>query len=228
MTEYAGFTLVYDRRNSLVGRIKRTGSYERETVEAITGALLASDSRILLDVGANIGLISLAVLEAVPDSVVYAFEPGLRQRSFLAQTVRRNDLERRLHISSLALSDTAGPAQFAVHPSRHAAGDGFLDTGRARKARLVTVETETLDAWWEHVGRPKVAVVKLDTEGSELLVLRGATAMLEVCRPVLFLEIQDENLHVYPFGPDEVHRAVEGLGYSLQPLERGEFVARPT
>lgn len=227
-TEYAGFTLVYSRRNSLVERIERWGSYEQATIDAITRALSASASRTLVDVGANIGLVSLAVLATLPDAKVYAFEPGAQQRSLLAETIRRNGLERRLELSPLALSDTAGEARFAVHPSRNAAGDGFRDTGRSGRSRLVTVETETLDAWWEKQGRPEVAVVKLDTEGSELLILRGAAVMIGRCRPVLFLEIQEENLRAYPYSAGDVRHAVESLGYSLEQLARGEFVAVPS
>jgi FkbM family methyltransferase len=226
-TEYAGFSLVHRRGNSLVARIEHEGSYEPETIGAVAGALGASKSRILVDVGANIGLVSLAVLAAVPDSTVYAFEPAPRQHGLLAETIRRNGLKDRLMLSPLALSDTAGTAAFAIHSSRHAAGDGFRDTGRAGRSRAVRVRTETLDRWWEEHGRPDVAVMKIDTEGSELLILRGGARLLATCRPALFLEIHEANLRVYPFGADDVRREVEAMGYRLEELRPTEFVARP-
>jgi len=70
-------------------------------------------------------------------------------------------------------------------------------------------------------------VMKLDTEGSELFVLRGAPALLEHCRPVLFLEIHDENLRVYPYDAADVRRELEQMGYRLEELEETEYVARP-
>lgn len=225
--DYAGYSLVYSRRNSLIERIERYGGYEQKTIAAIAREVEGSSSRALVDVGANIGLVSLAVLAAVPDSTAYAFEPGPHQHALLAETIRRNALAGRLELSSLALSECAGTAAFAAHTTRHAAGDGLLDTGRSGRARSVTVQTETLDRWWQARGRPPIAVVKLDTEGSELLILRGGRAMLEGCRPVLFLEIHEENLRVYPYGPEDVRAFTEGLGYSLEPLGRTEFVGRP-
>lgn len=226
-TLYAGYTLVHRRRNSLVERVARNGQYERAELDAIVGALNASTARTLVDVGANIGLISLAVLAAVPDGRVFAFEPGPEQYRLLAETVERNGLGSRLELSPLALSDAAGEAAFAVHSSRHAAGDGLVDTGRAGRTRTVTVQTDTLDAWWERKGRPTVDVVKLDTEGSELLILRGAASLVVACRPTIFLEIHEENLRRYPYGPEEVRRAIADLDYELDALGRADFVARP-
>lgn len=226
-TRYVGFALVYSRGNSLVRRIEQVGQYEPETIGALISSLADSETRVLVDVGANIGLVSLATLAAVPDAVVYAFEPGPHQYRLLAETIRRNELEDRLVLSQLALSDSTGAAGFAVHPSPHAAGDGFLDTGRSGRSRSIRVQTETLDRWWDEHGRPAVAVVKIDTEGSEMLVLRGAARVLAACRPVLFLEIHEDNLRAYPFGVDEVYREVEGMGYLLEELADTEFVARP-
>lgn len=225
--DYNGFTLVYSRRNSLVERIERWGDYESATIDAIAREVAASGSLSLVDIGANIGLVSLAVLAAVPGSRVFAFEPGPHQHDLLAQTISVNDLGDRLELSDVALSDQAGTARFAVHASRHAAGDGLLDTGRSGKARLVDVRTDTLDRWWEEKGRPEVAVVKIDTEGSELLILRGARRLLEATRPVLFLELHEDNLRVYPYGAEDVERELDDLGYRVERLGRAEIVARP-
>lgn len=225
--EYAGFELVYSRRNSLVERLTRFGEYEHGIVSEISRVVAESQRRTLVDVGANIGLVSLAVLAAVPDATIFAFEPGPHQQRLLAETIRRNGLEERLRLSPLALSNEAGRAAFMVHSTRHAAGDGLRDTGRSGRARHVTVRTETLDRWWDANGRPAVDVMKLDTEGSELWILQGARRLLERDRPVLFLEIHDENLRVYPYGSDDVKRWLGGVGYELHALSRADFVAHP-
>jgi hypothetical protein len=88
------------------------------------------------------------------------------------------------------------------------------------------VETETLDSWWDRSGRPEVDVLKLDTEGSELLILRGACALIEHCRPVVFLEIHEQNLEPYPYGREDVVAHLDGLGYVLSACSDTEFVAK--
>jgi FkbM family methyltransferase len=224
---YCGYDVVYSRGNSLVERIRQQGTYEPGIVASIREAVAASPSRTLLDVGANIGLISLAVLAAIPESCVFAFEPGPHQQALLAETIRRNGLEGRLELSDAALSDASGTASFAVHSTKHAAGDGFLDTHRSGPARTVRVRTETVDDWWERKGRPPVGVVKLDTEGSELLILRGAAAFLDACRPTLFLEIHETNLEPYPYDAADVRAQLEGWRYVLEAVGPAEYVARP-
>lgn len=224
---YAGFDLVYTRGNSLVERLEKQGAYEAEMIAAICDALVNSAGRTLVDIGANIGLISLAALDAVPDSRVFAFEPGPHQNTLLAETIKRNRLEDRLTLSTLALSNRAGRSTFAAHVRRHAAGDGLLDTGRAGRAKSISVDTGTLDNWWAGAGHPPVDVVKLDTEGSELLILEGGTMLLEDCRPTLFVEIHERNLAPYPYGPQDVMNFVRSRGYELEELGPTEFVAKP-
>src|SRR4051812_35668048 len=105
---YRDFDVVYRRRGSLVERIEKWGGYEEETVAAIGAELAASEGKTLVDVGANIGLVSLAVLAAVPEANVFAFEPGPDQHGLLAETIRRNGLGNRIALSPLALSDAPG------------------------------------------------------------------------------------------------------------------------
>lgn len=224
---YKGFKVVYSRRTSLVERIRQYGDYEPEITRAIA-AELGSATKTLVDVGANIGLISLGVLAEVPGARIFAFEPGRHQHDLFRGTIRRNGLERAITLSPLALSDRPGRAEFAVHSTRHSSGDGFVDTGRAGPSRIVSVETDTLDRWWERSGRPSIDVIKIDTEGSELLVLRGASEVLTHCRPVLFLEIHPPNVRGYTYSTDDVRWHVEGQGYRLEAVSgESEFVARP-
>lgn len=224
---YHGFELVYSRRTSIVERLLATGTYEPEVTSAIVAALGGSEEPVFLDVGANIGLVSLMVLDCLPDARVYAFEPGRHQRELFAETIRRNGLAGRVVLSPLALSDSAGAATFAVHTTRHAAGDGFLDTGRGGPARFEAVEADTLDSWWRRNSAPRIDVLKLDTEGSELLVLRGAGETIARCRPTLVVEVHPQNVSAYPYVPEDVFRHIEGLGYALEELTSTEFVARP-
>ena len=91
----------------------------------------------------------------------------------------------------------------------------------------MSVQTETLDGWWRGHGRPSIDVVKVDAEGAELLILRGADEVLAQCRPTIFLEISQDNLRVYPYGAADVREHLQERGYGLEPLEKGDFVARP-
>jgi FkbM family methyltransferase len=226
-TRYKRFHVVHDRSTSLITRVREQGDYEPVTTAALVEELRRHPEPVLLDVGANIGLVSLAVLAAVPDVRIYAFEPAPLQHDLLAETIRRNSLENKIELSAVALTDASGTAEFAVHSRRHAAGDGFVDTGRSGPARRITVRTDTLDRWWHESGRPQVDVIKLDVEGAELLVLRGAETVLRSLRPTLFLEIDSRNLAVYPYDQEDVIAYLASVGYRVNQVEDGEYVARP-
>jgi hypothetical protein len=84
--------------------------------------------------------------------------------------------------------------------------NGFLDTGRGKgRQKRIIVPVQTIDNWWKITGKPHVNFVKIDTEGAELWILKGATEFLSVCKPTFFfLVINPLNLHVYPYGAKDI------------------------
>jgi hypothetical protein len=80
----------------------------------------------------------------------------------------------------------------------------------------VTVQVRRLDGVWEEIGRPRVAFVKMDVEGAEAAVIRGAGRFLEDCHPTMLIEANSpEQLDVLrallaPFG----YRAVQPEGFA--------------
>ena len=218
---YRGTDVVYSRGTSLIERILDAGSYEDDLVAAIVETLSRSSSPHFVDVGANIGLVTVAVLAAVPGVDVVAFEPGAHAASLLRRTIDRNGLD--VSLVQAAASDVDGEASFASHDARHASGDGLIDTGRAGAAGTVTVQTVRLDTWWAAAGEPRVDVLKLDVEGAELLTLRGAGDLLARRRPTMFFELHPVNVSVYPYTARDVIQHLNDAGYRTETL-RGEGV----
>lgn len=214
--EYSGFKLYYSKGTSLIDRIEQDGSYEENVCKSIAEAIKNSKNKIFVDVGANIGLISLRLVNEIPELEIYAFEPGPHQYELFRKTIYSNELGEKIKLNSLALSNKKGKAKFATHSSEHVSGDGFYDTGRAGQAKHIEVKTDTLDNWWKRAGNPKVGVMKIDTEGAELMVLQGADVMLKSIRPVLFLEIWPPNLGSYPYNASDIFEHLVSLGYALQ------------
>jgi FkbM family methyltransferase len=217
--KYKGFDLAYTRGYSLVSRITRGREYEPELCLAITDELRKTKSAFFLDVGANIGLVSLNVLSEIPDLAVFCIEPGPEQSGQLKKTVALNNLARNVKVFQLALGERKGELQFAVHASVHTSSDGFFDTRRAGRARAITVAVDTLDNWWRSAGRPCIKVVKIDTEGAELWVLRGAEEFMGHCRPVLFLEINERNIEPYPYRRNDLIKWLRARRYCIKTLD---------
>jgi FkbM family methyltransferase len=239
---YRGFVLYYSRGSSFIDRIRFGAVWEAEAANSIVAELSGHPDPIVVDAGANIGLMTLNVLAAVPAARVHAFECGIHQRTLLERTLAANRLQGRVTVYPEALGAQVGEMAFAVHDSEHSAYDGFIDTRRGGDATSTMVPVQTLDGWWRSLDCPQVHVVKIDTEGAELWILEGAQELLARCRPVVFLEIQRNNVKVYPHQPQDVLEWLGRHGYGLESQDGTEvtvekldgllywqenFVARP-
>jgi FkbM family methyltransferase len=216
---YCGFDLFYNRGNSIIERLKKEEVFEKGLCTTMVASLEGRANPVLLDIGANLGLISLYVLERMPNVTIHAFEPGPQQSALLEKTIQANTLSDRIHINKIALSDKVGKHTFYSHPKRDQAKDGLYDTGRGEKTVAIEVDTTTLDAWWKQAGRPHVDAVKMDTEGAELLILRGAREFLEAVQPIVYLEIEPRNLKAYPYNEEELITFLETIGFDVFTLD---------
>lgn len=223
--EYLGYNLVFSPGTSLVDRIRSGRIYEPDVTTAIVRLLKKLDSPTVLDIGCNIGLISLNILRYIPDAKIFAFEPGPHQFKLFSKTVQANSLESFVNVFNLAISDENGEAVFSIHTSKHASGDGFMDTGRAGKTKKITVRQKRLDDWWIEQGRPGIDFIKIDTEGAELKVLRGAGLILEMLRPAILMEISSVNLRVYEYGECDILEYLNSKKYELRTLAGSPITA---
>jgi FkbM family methyltransferase len=157
----------------------------------------------VVDVGAHVGYYTLlsAVL-AGPGGRVVACEPDPANAGFLRRHVELNRFGN-VRVVQVALSERGGTARFAF-----GSGSG---TGRLADAGELEVPTVRLDDLCREQALTPDAI-KIDVEGAEAAVLRGAAETLARARPVVFLSTH---------GP-EAHRAslalLAGAGYALSPI----------
>lgn len=223
--KYCGFDVSYGSGDILIPKIRDGKIFEEKMCAEIAHELGGIQSPVLLDIGANIGLISLYAASKLPNAKIYAFEPGPQQSGFFARTVDENKLAGRVTLSAQALGDKEEKKTFITHFSQDASGDGFIDTGRAGEPIPIDVEVTTLDSWWKKNNKLHIDVVKLDTEGSEFLVLKGAENFLREVKPVVYMEIEPKNLKVYPHKRGDILAWLNEHDYNLFSLD-GELCTR--
>jgi FkbM family methyltransferase len=137
----------------------------------------------IVDVGANVGLVTTALLRRFPDARVHAFEPTPETAAVLRT---RLGADGRVVVNEAALDATAGTAALRVDPHTHGGGsnsllahsDNFATRAPVDRYRPVQVATTTLDRYADEHGLERLDVVKLDVEGAEVRVLEGATGLL--------------------------------------------------
>ena len=177
--------LSLDPRSHVDGKIIRDGYYEHSVLDAVIQWL--PDGGVFWDVGANIGLHSLTVGKLRPDATVVSFEPSPDVYASLAENASLNSASPVL--VALPLSDTTGVASFSISSDCNA-GLGSLvpwpDAVYKQQVPVWCVRAEDAIA----KGIPAPAVIKIDVEGAELLVLRGLGEAVRQVRAIIFESAQ--------------------------------------
>jgi FkbM family methyltransferase len=170
------------------------------------------------DVGANVGRWSRSLLAAASaagrsaDLRLHAFEPDA---GAYARLERALDGATAI-LNAVALSDRHGTT--ALHTVAPAAGTNSLHLAPGATATAEIVSTITLDSYAARAGVPRFSLVKIDTEGHDLSVLRGARALLAEHRIAV---VQFEYNHRWVFARAFLRDAFEflvDLGYRVGKL----------
>lgn len=165
--------------------------YEQEMLSHIASV---AQGGTFIDVGANAGNHTLFFAMFCGADRVHSFEPNKFSRADMQNVISLNKISSKVQVHPYALSDHTGTVEATYvirqdHPNWSE-----------------TVPCLRLD---EAVTDNDVKVIKIDVEGAEPFVLKGATRILKACRPRLYVEAaQPEHL-------DEVMSVVAPLGYRL-------------
>lgn len=170
----AGHRLLIDTRNVQNLSIVTHGEFERKTMWAIDR--LVEEGQVVVDVGANIGFFTLQLCAQVgPEGTVVAVEPNPHIFSLLQETLHINAFLRRCTPHQCAAFDQEVELELTWDDASH--GGGRLVVGRDTKdeKNRATVSCRRLDDLLE--GR-RPHFIKIDAEGSEFHILRGAARTL--------------------------------------------------
>lgn len=195
----------------------------RRELDALLGGLRPGDAAI--DVGANKGAFLWSLARRVGGAGrVVAIEP----QPALAESLRRTMAGlgfRQVEVHAIAASDRAG--RLPLHVPRDGTSPGAtLVDGAHVPAGWTTVEVpvERVDALLAGERR-RVGAMKIDVEGFEPEVLRGAEETLRTHRPVLVFECEERHLERSSAAGSvrEVIAWLEARGYAVSFVERGEL-----
>jgi FkbM family methyltransferase len=129
---------------------------------------------VVFDIGAHHGLYSVLVAKCVgKKGRVRTFEPSPRERKYLKQNLRINHCHN-VTVESFALGRSAGRAELFLVEGTEDCCHSLRQPSVAETSRSVLVEMQSLDEYLQKQKIEKVDFIKLDVEGGELEVLRGA------------------------------------------------------
>jgi FkbM family methyltransferase len=210
-------TNVYFPNNSLIFQMAcEQGIYEKENLKFILS--LVHPETMYFDVGANIGLMSIPVLQKYESCQVVSFEPSPNTLSYLVRTCENSQYANRWHVIGKGAGSEPGILDFYIATPAMGAFDGLQDTKRANTNEKISINVTTIDTEWQTLGSPKVSLIKIDIEGAELDALMGAIQCIDKCRPYLLLEWNTTNLKAYGYSIDRILSFAKSIGYRLYSL----------
>ena len=184
------------------------GEYERQEIEQLCSFIRPGDC--VLDVGANIGLYTLAFSRAVgPQGLVIAVEPDPDNLLLLRKNLEANHCVN-VTVIEAALSDKTKAAKlYQMQNNRGALSTAdIFDVG---EANAIPISSRRADEIYAQAGRvPRIA--KIDVEGQEPLVIAG---MADLLPEILQLEFVPEQLRAAGHDPLDFLRSLETHGYAL-------------
>ena len=199
-----------------------TGSYHTERQQLADWRRQARSSRVILDVGANVGIYSLEAKAANPQAQVLAFEPTPQWAAHLRGTIARNAITG-LEVLEAGASSTPGRAilqTFDGSPAQgHPTNEGMnFITPHLNGAQGFEVQLTSLDHEAHSRGWQRIDLVKIDVQGHEPAVLEGASDLLQrQAIGCLFIEING----LQPGEPGEkALRLLSNAGYHFRPAGR--------
>lgn len=158
---------------------------------------------VFVDVGANVGLYSIAVAGMLPGIRCLAFEPGRENYQQIVENVRANNYQEQIEVLQLGLSDTAATHSLVYGrpgPNRNSANAAIVDDWSADAAlwkdgdfqNSENIQCVVFDDWWSDRKEDlPISFVKADIEGHEPEALAGMRSTIERHRPAMLLELNE-------------------------------------
>lgn len=195
---------------------RQGGIYEKYIFDYINKNIKVKNTNII-DIGANFGFHSLEFADLVgPKGKVYAFEP---QRLVYNQLCGNSILNgyNNIYCYNIALNsvnleeiDLENPDYF----SEDTINIGNIHTNAYTSNNKETISTKMLDDYKFN----NVSIMKIDAQGFEPCILKGAIKTIQNNRPYIFIEVEPPQLSIYGFTPDNVFELLHDMNYKIQKL----------
>jgi len=177
-------------------------------------ALARETAPVVFDIGANVGQSVQAFKDLLPHSVIHSFEPSpaaFRELSAVAKGFKN------VHPQNVGLA--AQPGELELMENSSSVMNSFLPPGQDGWGNIVNrvkVPVTTIDAYCEAQRIEQVSLAKIDTQGFDVQVLRGAERTMRAgLVKLVLIEITFSDMYREGAAPDQVYALLRDYGFRL-------------
>jgi FkbM family methyltransferase len=217
-----------DARSHILSRILTTKEYEPRKKDIIN-RYFGEQKMDAIDVGANIGLFTVLFSKLLCSyNRVLSIEPNPYAVSLLHKNIAMNGYTDRVIVFEGVVAERSGNVRLHMIPGmpEYSCIESITHPAMKEKSTQAhAVDATSLDALVNRFNlRP--GFIKIDTEGSEYHVLRGAEDTLKKYRPVVLCEIRDDLLSCIGHNSEEIILLMEDFGYRVLNIDAPEVPVR--
>jgi FkbM family methyltransferase len=223
-----GIKMRLDPYDYVSREILETGKWEPESWAVIQDHL--GKGATLIDVGAHIGYYSLKAAPVVgPGGRVIAVEPNPETIAKLNGNIQASGANM-VTVEPVACSDAEATLELFAAPRSNTGETSLSRANASQDSQGVIsykVRARPLDAVLREAGVSRVDAIKIDVEGAEYLVLKGATETLDRYHPAILIELVEHQLQAMGASSQQVIELLRSHGYTARrSIEHNvEFVA---
>lgn len=174
----------------------------------------------VLDIGANLGIMTVHLAEKLPNETIIAVEPMPDNRSILKKIIAKFNLKN-VALHEVALGESAGTVKMIL-PTKSG----------AKMQGLSHVKHETITEWNEGeefevpmntldqlcASEAAIQGIKMDVENFEYFVLKGGKTIIEKFHPIIYTELWDNE------NRQKCFHLLTSLGYTINVAQQGNLV----
>lgn len=167
----------------------KDGTYKFDDIDKVAEIIRNIKDPIMLDIGANHGILGYRMIQHIPSIKIIAFEPQKYMYDVMKQSIRENNFNIELHnkcvgkkeqITSIDVYDYDKEGSFgSVSLIKDKSNDVRQSPIDKQKVEMITVDSLNLN---------QIDFIKIDVEGMELDVLKGGIETIKKFKPVLLVE----------------------------------------
>jgi FkbM family methyltransferase len=209
---FAGYPIKMNGVDFRVDESLRRWNFTSERAMQVAFDDIVSSGDQCIDVGANFGIHTLYLANLVGDSgKVWAFEPLPKNLDLLRWNIRLNHLSQRVEVVSKVASNSSEPFLRMAGMDDPVAVTACLSN--ETDSKTISVPNVRLDDMF-NAKSCNIGLIKIDVEGAEMEVLRGAEEMLKRFKPNLVIEVHGFALPKFGSSVSELRGFLTGIGYS--------------